>query len=161
MILDAEPRDAIGGTAWPPRIHWSDAKSLQVRLGRHPDSPLPHRVKEASAVRALRMPPHHAGQRLHHSARRLRASRRYERFGGQGERSTIGNGRRSPGEMMGPGLRSWLEHLLAPPHWLRIVSKSLFGIGREAKGVETAKPRRAKRQHRRTILSLWGFPWLA
>ncbi|RMY12702.1 hypothetical protein D0867_07676 [Hortaea werneckii] len=50
VILDAEPRDAIGGTAWLPWIHWSDAKSLQVRLGRHPDSPLPHRVKEARAT---------------------------------------------------------------------------------------------------------------
>ncbi|KAI7169848.1 hypothetical protein KC324_g11227, partial [Hortaea werneckii] len=127
VILDAEPRDAIGGTAWLPRIHWSDAKSLQVRLGRHPDSPVPHRVKEAKAVRALRMPPRRAGQRLHHSAKGLRASRRYERFGGQGERSTIGN-ERSAGEMMGPGLRGWLEHLPAPPHWLRI--KTTFIMAR-------------------------------
>lgn len=161
VILDAEPRDATDGTAWPPRIHWSEAKSLQVRLGRHPDSPLPHRVKEARAVRGPQMPPRRAGQRLHYSARGLRASRRDETFGRQGGRSTIGIGRRSAGEMMGPGLRSWLEHLPAPSRWLGVVSKCLFGTGREAKGVETSKPRRAQRRHRRTILSSWGFSWLA
>ncbi|KAI7593110.1 Yip1-domain-containing protein [Hortaea werneckii] len=49
VVLDAEPRDAIGGTALPPRIHMSDSELLQARLGWNYGSPVPRRVEKGRA----------------------------------------------------------------------------------------------------------------
>lgn len=100
VVLDAVPSDAIGGTTLPPRIQWSDSKSLQARLGWDFGSPLPHRVEKGRAVRAP-ISPRIDDERLLFSSGNSTISRRDEKFRERDERLTIADGERSAWEMMG------------------------------------------------------------
>lgn len=100
VVLDAVPSDAIGGNTLPPRIQWSDSKSLQARLGWDSGSPLPRRVEKGRAMRAS-MPPRYDGEPLRCSTSNSRVSLRDEKFRKRDGGLLKADGKRRAREMLG------------------------------------------------------------